>query len=211
MASYHKNYNYNANNHHRSSGPLPDRWLYCPRTGRNFIVNIFMATKTPLDFKFDNKIEQHLRFTPTQFFQMAFERNVKFGLWIDLTNTERYYDKSEVLRNNCQYHKIACVGRGKCPNASDVRTFIRLVDQFVYRYPNEKILVHCTHGFNRTGFLIVSYLVERMNFYVGDALQLFAGLRPPGIYKDDYIVELFRRYDKVQNAPRAPMKPNWVE
>lgn len=37
--------------------------------------------------------------------------------------------------------------------------------------------IHCTHGFNRTGFLIVSYLVEQMDCSLEGALNQFAVVR----------------------------------
>lgn len=59
------------------------------------------------------------------------------------------------------------------------------------------------------GFLIVSYMVERMDCSVEAAILAFAQARPPGIYKDDYIKELFRRYDDIEDALPAPEKPTW--
>ena len=47
--------------------------------------------------------------------------------------------------------------------------------------------IHCTHGFNRTGFIIVRYLVQVNRMKLIDALNLFKEYRPPGIYKEDYI------------------------
>jgi hypothetical protein len=43
--------------------------------------------------------------------------------------------------------------------------------------------IHCTHGYNRTGFMIVSYMVERLDFAVDAALANFFEAREPGIYK----------------------------
>jgi mRNA-capping enzyme len=43
--------------------------------------------------------------------------------------------------------------------------------------------VHCTHGFNRTGFVICSYLVEDCDMSIELAISVFAAARPPGIYK----------------------------
>lgn len=73
----------------------------------------------------------------------------------------------------------------------------------------EIIGVHCTHGFNRTGFLIASYMVEKMDCSVEAALLAFAKMRPPGIYKDDYIKELFKRYEDEEDAFPAPQLPDW--
>lgn len=93
----------------------------------------------------------------------------------------------------------------------------------------EIIAVHCTHGklinelkklknfnfqnilgFNRTGFLICSYLVEKFDFDIAAAIQTFAAARSPGIYKQDYINELFNRYGDEDDEPlQAPPLPEW--
>lgn len=69
--------------------------------------------------------------------------------------------------------------------------------------------VHCTHGFNRTGFLICAYLIDRFDFSPEAAVAEFARVRPPGIYKQDYLRELFRRYGNVEETPDAPERPQW--
>ncbi len=33
--------------------------------------------------------------------------------------------------------------------------------------------------------------------------------RPPGIYKQDYLTELFRRYGDPDDTPPAPALPDW--
>lgn len=40
-------------------------------------------------------------------------------------------------------------------------------------------------------------------------MAAFAQARPPGIYKADYLKELFRRYGDVEDAPPAPALPEW--
>lgn len=55
--------------------------------------------------------------------------------------------------------------------------------------------MHCTHGFNRTGYLICCYMVEKMDMAIEDAVELFTEARPDGIYKDHYIEQLFQKYD----------------
>ena len=41
------------------------------------------------------------------------------------------------------------------------------------------------------------------------AVRAFAQVRPPGIYKEDYLQELFRRYDDPDETPPAPPLPEW--
>ena len=52
------------------------------------------------------------------------------------------------------------------------------------------IVVHCTHGFNRTGFMICSFMVLVWDWSIEASLECFTKVRPPGIYKEDYIREL---------------------
>lgn len=41
------------------------------------------------------------------------------------------------------------------------------------------------------------------------AVATFAQARPPGIYKGDYLKELFRRYGDIEEAPAPPVLPDW--
>lgn len=73
--------------------------------------------------------------------------------------------------------KLQCRGYGETPSLEQTTAFIELVHTFILKYPLERIAVHCTHGFNRTGFLIVSYLVEKMDCSLEIALDMFAKAR----------------------------------
>jgi len=48
-----------------------------------------------------------------------------------------------------------------------------------------------------------------LSICICDNLFLNTIFRPPGIYKGDYIAELYRRYDDVENASLPPELPNW--
>ncbi|EDW00552.1 mRNA-capping enzyme [Drosophila grimshawi] len=193
----------------RGSGPLPNRWLYCPRKSDKIIAERFLAFKTPLNQSFEDKMAIECTFSPEMLFDYCKTLKLKLGLWIDLTNTKRFYDRSTVEERGAQYIKLQCRGHGETPSPEQTRSFIELVDNFINERPFDVIAVHCTHGFNRTGFLIVSYMVERLDCSVEAALAVFANARPPGIYKQDYINELFRRYEVEEDAPQAPEQPNW--
>lgn len=193
----------------RGSGPLPNRWLYCPRKSDTIISERFLAFKTPLNESFQDKMPIECTFRPEMLFDYCKTLKLKLGLWIDLTNTKRFYERSTVEERGAQYIKLQCRGHGETPSPEQTHSFIELVDNFINERPFDVIAVHCTHGFNRTGFLIISYMVERMDCSVEAALDVFANARPPGIYKQDYINELFRRYEDEEDAPQAPEQPNW--
>jgi hypothetical protein len=58
------------------------------------------------------------------------------------------------------------------------------------------LAVHCHYGFNRTGFLLVSFLVEAEGWLVDDAIAAFETCRSPGIKHEHFKKELRRRYHK---------------
>ncbi|KAJ8917433.1 hypothetical protein NQ315_005480 [Exocentrus adspersus] len=194
-----------------SRGPLPDKWLHCPPNGNRLILSKFMPLKTPLSSDFDHQLPAGLRHYPQDIFRLARRNKVRIGLWIDLTNTNRYYRREEIQEEGCEYVKIRCKGHNEAPTESDTQFFISVVHEYIVKAPHQCIAVHCTHGFNRTGFLITAFLVEQLKIDVGTALQIFSEARPPGIYKQVYIKELFRRYGNVENVPRAPSLPKWCQ
>ncbi|CAL1682344.1 unnamed protein product [Lasius platythorax] len=192
-----------------SRGPVPSRWLHCPRKAMRLIQGKFLAFKTPLSSAYDSQVPEECRFSVDMFFANLKSQKMKMGLWIDLTNTARFYDRKTIDDHDCKYLKLQCRGHGETPSEEQTRTFVQVCRNFIAQNPLEIIGVHCTHGFNRTGFLIISYLVEIDGSSVDAALAEFAIVRPPGIYKDDYIKELYRRYDDVEDAPPPPPRPSW--
>ncbi|KAJ9574878.1 hypothetical protein L9F63_007941, partial [Diploptera punctata] len=195
----------------KSPGPIPARWLHCPRKSAGLVVNKFLAFKTPLSSQYDDQVPEECRFEPGMVFASMKSYRIKLGLWIDLTNTSRFYNKKDIEAQGCKYVKLKCRGHGETPSADMTKAFTEICDRFISQHPLEIIAVHCTHGFNRTGFLIVSYLVTKMDWSVDAAVRHFASVRPPGIYKEDYLEELFRRYckDDVIDPPEPPMLPEW--
>lgn len=193
----------------KNPGPVPPRWLRCPRKSESLIVGKFMALKTPLSSDFDDQVPLEYRFPPKMLFNTAKRKKIILGLWIDLTNSSRFYNKSEIEEHDCKYVKLRCKGHGETPSKTQVKEFNQLVHNFISQYPLQSIAVHCTHGFNRTGFLIVSYLVEMLDYSLPKALDIFAESRPEGIYKHDYIMELYRRFDDVSDAPDPAALPDW--
>ncbi|MCD7472149.1 hypothetical protein HAX54_013145 [Datura stramonium] len=71
-------------------------------------------------------------------------------------------------------------------------------------------VVHCTHGHNRTGYMIVHFLVRNQSVSVSEAIAKFAQARPPGIYRQKYVEALYDFY--CQSKPElfvCPQTPEW--
>lgn len=64
----------------RHPGPIPNRWLYCPRIAESFIADKFLPFKTPLADKFHDQMPTDCRFTPDMVF--SFSKMFKVSIWI---------------------------------------------------------------------------------------------------------------------------------
>jgi mRNA-capping enzyme len=187
---------------------LPTGWLQCPKMGRSFkdlgpAFNI-IPCKTPLGPKFDRVVPEANRFSPAAIADLLASQGRPLGLVIDLTNTGRYYDPAAWGALGIMHQKVLCPPRGRVPSAPSMNHFTYLLVRFFLECPGKHVLVHCTHGFNRTGFMIATWLIRRGGLTVAAALRRFAEARPPGIYKPDYIAELFRYYHEARPASAVP-------
>lgn len=112
----------------------------------------------------------HRRYGPEDALRLASEAagGRKVELVIDLTNSARYYDPAAFEKRGARHVKITCVGKDAPPDAVAVSRFVYEASKFLAERASEKqkggkrgagvILVHCTHGFNRTGAMLVHYM-----------------------------------------------------
>ncbi|EXJ89859.1 hypothetical protein A1O3_02926 [Capronia epimyces CBS 606.96] len=114
---------------------------------------------------------------------------------IDISHDSPVYDTNALERGGIEYHKFPTVSKVP-PTLVEVADFIALVDRLRGEKGHGKkaIGVHCHYGYNRTGFFIACYLIERMGYRPQDALDEFARAKPPGIRHDHFIDTLFMRY-----------------
>ena len=116
---------------------------------------------------------------------------------IDISHESPVYDPRKLDEGGIQYHKFPTVSKIP-PTPEEVKDFIALVDRLRARPSDDAdqrlIGVHCHYGFNRTGFFICSYLIEREQFSVQRAIDEFQSGRPPGIRHEHFIDTLFVRY-----------------
>jgi pimeloyl-ACP methyl ester carboxylesterase/protein-tyrosine phosphatase len=120
---------------------------------------------------------------------------------IDISHDNPVYDPKGLEDGGIPYHKFPTVSK-QPPQADEVKVFIDLVDQIRAEKKPGLIAVHCHYGFNRTGFFLVSYLIERMGYRVEDAIDTFQQARPPGIRHSHFIDTLHVRYCRgLKKAP----------
>lgn len=114
---------------------------------------------------------------------------------IDISHDSPVYDTKALERGGIEYHKFPTVSKVP-PTPVEVADFIALVDRLRGEpgHPDKAIGVHCHYGYNRTGFFIACYLIEKEGYRPQDALDEFARAKPPGIKHDHFIDTLFMRY-----------------
>lgn len=135
---------------------------------------------------------------------------------IDISHESPVYNPATLEAGGIHYRKQPTVSKIP-PTPDETRDFIALVDSLqedineqMAKHEEEKIEhavrplvgVHCHYGYNRTGFLIVCYLIERLGYGVQDAIDEFNRCRPPGIRHGHFIDTLFVRY--CVGLKRAP-------
>ncbi|CAF2011718.1 BnaC07g49450D [Brassica napus] len=194
---------------YQNANVIPHGWLDCPRFGHE--IGPIIPSKVPLSESYNDHLPPDKRYTFRQL--LTNNKRNKLGLVIDLTNTTRYYNPStDLRREGIEYVKIRCSGRDSVPDNVSVNTFVHEVNQFERRnFSKKSVLVHCTHGHNRTGFMVVHYLMRSSPLMsVTQALKTFYDARPPGIYKSDYIDALYSFYHETKpESAVCPPTPEW--
>ena len=212
---------------------LPEGWLDCPAVGHKLVCSHLLPCKVPLGQQFDAVLTgplQSRRFTPADALRAVEALSVPPGApqpravaVIDLTKTERYYTPEaeglSTLRSpgdGVKHIKLPCAGSDGPPTPAEVNQFMYWVEvllddaQRTLRGANcwPVILVHCTHGFNRTGAMLVHYAMRCRGARPDLVKHLgkFAECRPPGIYKDGYIsgVLICREFCPLPHLTRVP-------
>jgi pimeloyl-ACP methyl ester carboxylesterase/protein-tyrosine phosphatase len=125
---------------------------------------------------------------------------------VDISHDLPVYDPRGLEAGGMTYRKVPSVSKLP-PTLDEVHAFMDVVDTLRQEIvsvdmegnaPEEGeiplIAVHCHYGFNRTGFFVVSYMVERMGWPLKDAIDEFGKQRPPGIRHQHFVDELWGRY-----------------
>ncbi|EOA86609.1 uncharacterized protein SETTUDRAFT_153415 [Exserohilum turcica Et28A] len=120
---------------------------------------------------------------------------------IDISHDNPVYDPKGLEEGGIPYYKFPTVSK-QPPHSAEVKEFFDLVDRIRAEQRPGLIGVHCHYGFNRTGFFLASYLIERLGYTVEDALDAFQRARPPGIRHSHFVDTLYVRY--CQGLKRAP-------
>lgn len=105
---------------------VPPRWINCPRKGQiiagewfqSFIGTFqwrsvpgkFLPFKTPLSSRYDAEVPEDKRFDVAMLVSYVESLQLRLGLVVDLTKTDRFYDKRSLAQFSICHHKLQCEG-----------------------------------------------------------------------------------------------------
>ncbi|KAM3874214.1 RNA/RNP complex-1-interacting phosphatase-like [Diretmus argenteus] len=179
---------------YRNNG-IPDRWLDYQAVGKRLPGSRFIAFKVPLKQSLNSHLPCPDVFGPWELLEALGKENEELGLLIDLTYTTRYY-KLEDLPDSLLWVKIPTAGHA-IPSDATILSFKRVIRRFLRdNANNDKLIgVHCTHGLNRTGYLVCRYLIDVDGVDPKEAVELFNSSRGHTIERQNYLEDL-------QSGPR---------
>ena len=71
------------------------------------------------------------------------------------------------------------------PNQIFLDNFTRLMDLLLSQTAEDEVVgMHCMHGINRSGYMVIYYLVKRFGMQLQEAIDLFEFHRQERIFKD---------------------------
>ncbi|KAK3599431.1 hypothetical protein CHS0354_036449 [Potamilus streckersoni] len=172
-----------------------DRWEdYCP-FGDVIEKTCILPLKVPLKESLSKRYEEKERFTPQTLIDMLNDRGLTLGLIIDLTFTTKYYNPEEFMQRGINYKKIYVAGQ-RIPSDEVVYQMFDIINSFQQHVnvDNKYIIgIHCTHGINRTGYMVCRYLMDVLGWQSGVAVDAFNKARHHQIYRENFVKELHRR------------------
>ncbi|KAH7120898.1 hypothetical protein B0J11DRAFT_507947 [Dendryphion nanum] len=161
-----------------------EKWMKVQAVSEH-IANVFRAMKTLREVDASHSPKPFVRKYAGQIYAV-----------VDISYDSPVYDPKGLEDGGIRYFKCPTVSKYP-PEREEVETFVSLVDRIREEKEEAKhkgiIAVHCHYGFNRTGFLLVCYLVKRLGYDVKGALEVFRTARPNGIKHIHFIDQLFVR------------------
>ncbi|CAL8322653.1 unnamed protein product [Lota lota] len=169
---------------------IPDRWLDYQNVGKRIPGTRFISFKVPLKQALTRSLPQSEVFGPWELLDVLAKRKEELGLIIDLTFTTRYYNIADIPES-LLWMKIFTAGH-EVPDDATILNFKQAVNSFLQKNKdNDKLIgVHCTHGLNRTGYLVCRYLIDVDGVDPKKAIELFNSSRGHTIERENYLQDL---------------------
>ena len=162
----------------------------------------FVPMKTPLSLEFLESTEKyaHILTVEKMLYTQRETKQREVTMIIDLSNHECLYEEDIPE----EVHRVHVRNIAKSiPNIECCTKVMKEATRHWKKHPEEYIAIHCAYGFNRTGFVVCCYLVEKENMTAEEALEAFALARPPGVKHARFQMALKARYPTRGCKPKV--------
>lgn len=173
---------------------IPERWEDYTNIGARVEGTKFVAFKVPLHFHEDWNLEELKKAVP----------DLKHI--IDLTNTNRYYSPSQCDKQGWKHKKIFVPGGGMVPAKQNVEQFYAAVSEAMSE--DGLIGVHCTHGLNRTGYMVCRYMIEKNGIDPDQAILAFDTARGHKQERENYLDHLKTKAWETETPSSSRSSPS---
>jgi hypothetical protein len=174
---------------------VPERWEQYKPFGVPIEDTRLIAFKVPLLEQNAVPEEDGTLFTPQSMLSAFREKRYDIGLVVDLTFTTKYYGPHIIDNvyhsNGIDFYKLPTMGQ-VIPHDDKVVEFQRVVGKFLKENPTRLVGVHCTHGLNRTGYMICRFLIEKLRWDPDHAIAAFDTARGHKQERENYLADLRR-------------------
>ncbi|QDZ20658.1 protein-tyrosine phosphatase [Chloropicon primus] len=171
--------------------------------GVPMVAERILPMKTPLTEQilkdWSHTLEEPPRHVHTvdSFIEAQREEGRQVGLIVDLCNHDCLY--REDIPDGVRYQHIWCIAK-EVPGDEFIQQFVEVVGNFHDQHPDQFVAVHCSYGFNRTGFMICCYLILKRKLSIEEAMKKFKESRDPGIKHEKFKKELCRRFGTAEET-----------
>ncbi|XP_062568946.1 RNA/RNP complex-1-interacting phosphatase-like [Saccostrea cucullata] len=187
------------------------RWEGYRALGKVIPGTRLITFKVPLKKELCEKLPEEEKFTPRSLVSMVKNLGCQLGMVVDLTFTTKYYSARDMEHQGIRYEKIFTEGHNVPSDDVVYRFFDTLESFYETNKDNDQLVgVHCTHGVNRTGYVVCRYMIERLGFEPDKAMTVYHEARGYPVERENYIEDLRNRQlnheYKYEGRDKLPMR-----
>ncbi|OQR74199.1 RNA/RNP complex-1-interacting phosphatase-like [Tropilaelaps mercedesae] len=141
------------------------------------------------------------RFSP----DVLMRRIGNLGFVLNLVKTDRFYNPVVYRRGNIQTRHFRLEGHSKLPTANEIEKIFITLKEYMKTAEDQTVLigVHCTHGVNRTGYVICRYMIEQLGIAPEEAISRFQKARGHTFDHQEYVDDLLKLKPSVDHDSLA--------
>eukprot|EP01015_Nassula_variabilis_P034375 TRINITY_DN8451_c0_g1_i2.p1 TRINITY_DN8451_c0_g1~~TRINITY_DN8451_c0_g1_i2.p1 ORF type:complete len:232 (+),score=14.31 TRINITY_DN8451_c0_g1_i2:37-732(+) len=172
------------------------KWKKSTKMGSSIKGTNLIPVKTFLmNPKWDSYVDPTENFTLFDCLKHLKEKGIKVGAICDLNSSYDYYNFDE-YKHLPEFKHLIYKKFPLCAEQIPQRQDLKKVHEFLYQLKDAPfhVLVHCFNGVNRTGFVLITYLCQKLNFSNEDAIKHFEEDRGHKIEHKNLIDEIKINY-----------------